>query len=92
MGEEDIEPAAGEVAAMEIIAQIMEALRSGGCYQTRYDNGDQRAVLQRSGRIARAAFAPRRITARSSGSVFTRLDLPHPAGAAGALAQEKSRR
>ncbi|MBO2461513.1 hypothetical protein [Actinomadura violacea] len=61
---------AREVRVVEIAARVVEALRATGNYQARYDNDEERAVLQQAARIARATVRPRRITARTTAGVF----------------------
>ncbi|TDD28851.1 hypothetical protein E1287_32085 [Actinomadura sp. KC06] len=67
-----IDPVGGEVAAVELAARIAQALRATGQYQARYTTQDERAVLQRAGRIARATVKPRRITVRSGDGLSSR--------------------
>ncbi|CNF63142.1 Uncharacterised protein [Mycobacterium tuberculosis] len=59
-----------EVTAVERAAQIVEGLRATGSYETRYHGEQERAVLQRAGRIARATVKPRKMTARTFNGVF----------------------
>lgn len=61
---------AREVRAVEIAARVVEALRATGNYQAHYESDEERAVLQRAARIARATVRPRRITARTTAGVF----------------------